>query len=168
MVSLTIIGMGVIGVTFSQGFSTTNTYFLGILSLIGVAILSGIYHNFIKSLVKRIHPFVAFTVICVLMTVIFAPWALLFGNLENITNVGSKIQLILFLSGFLSLSLSNILFYHSIKNLGVSRPASLLLAVPFLTAIFSFFILDEVLSIVQIISGILLLTGCFFLLSEEK
>lgn len=81
------------------------------------------------------------------------------GDIMEILHVGRFTNFILFASGILFVGIANTLQYKSIKLIGSSLTANLVLSTPFLTAVASYYIFGEVLTALQIFSGTLLLAG---------
>ncbi len=74
---------------------------------------------------------------------------------------GPWLWFVLILSGLAGIGLGHSLFYRSIPHLGVSLANILQLTRPFFTALISFFIFQERLTLLQIIGGILLIGGAY-------
>ncbi len=86
------------------------------------------------------------------------------GDIGEIFNTGAFVNLVLFSSGILFVGIANTLQYKSIKNVGSSLTANLLLLTPFLTAVASYYVFGEVLTPFQLFSGMALVLGCVLLL----
>ncbi len=168
LIGLSLAILGFIGVILGKGELAINDFNIGILIFIITAFLVGLYRVSIKNIVKDINPLVSFSIICVLMTVFFTPFVILFGDLGRIFEVEIKYNLILFFSGFISISLANTFFFKAVKDFGVSLPNTLFLMLPFTTGIFSFLFLGELLTAIQVFSGLILIMGCFLLMRAKR
>jgi drug/metabolite transporter (DMT)-like permease len=165
-IALAIIGF--IGVVSAKGDVLVSDFNLAIIYFIIIALLVAVYRISIKKMVAEVHPFAAFTMICFLMTLFFIPGVILFGDLSRIFTASTNINAILIFSGVINLSLANGFYYKSVKDYGVSIPNTLLLILPFTTGAFSYFVLGELLTTMQIVFGTILIIGCYVLMKKAK
>ena len=86
--------------------------------------------------------------------------------MSRVWEVGLETNLILILSGVFCVGLGNITNYIAIGHLGSTIPATILTFKPILTIFIAYVLLDEVLTTVQLLSGILLLLGCWVIVSK--
>jgi len=164
---LSIIGFIGVALGRTASIGAVDNFSKGVILFLISAFMFGLYRISIKKMVKDTQPVVAFTIICFLMTLIFLPFVILFGNPTKIITAGLGINLVLFSSGFVVISLSNSVYYIAVRDFGVSVPNAILLLVPFITGIFSFVILKELLTSLQILFGSILLIGCYFVMKRK-
>ena len=107
---------------------------------------------------------VSVSIIFVLALPLFFIATLLFGDIADISEAPALANVILFVSGIFCVGVANAFNYKSIKLIGASVSSNFVLITPFFTAVASYFIFREVLSSFQIISGVVLVTGCILLL----
>ena len=80
----------------------------------------------------------------------------------------STVFLLILLSGILGIALSHCLLYFAIKRLGVAICASTNLTGAFITALISYLIFHETLTLLQWSAGIILILGSMMLIRSQK
>jgi len=157
--------LGVYGVIMGKGSDIHLTDFnLGAILILTSSIFWSLYTVVIKVMVREGDPFESASIVFVLSLPLFFIGALLFGDVGALKVAPKSIIAILFLSGIFCVGIANAFNYKSIKLIGTAISSNLILITPFFTAIASYFIFGEVLSIYQILSGIALLVGCSMLI----
>jgi drug/metabolite transporter (DMT)-like permease len=139
---------------------------LGIGLLLLRSLLWACYIISIRNLVTEVEPVIAAAWIFLFATLLFLPTILLWGDIHKITEVPLSTNLILFGSGVLCVGLGHALNYTAIKYLGATLPTTLLLLTPFLAGILAYFICDETLTLAQIISGVVIIFGCWLIIRK--
>jgi len=91
-----------------------------------------------------------------------------FGDVSDVGRAGTKVLLVLALSGVVGLGIANVFWYSGIKRLGVTISNGMLLAWPFLTAMLSVAIFKERLTLLQWIGGAGLVSGAALLLLAQR
>lgn len=157
---------GVIGVVLGRGASLPTQFDLGVAFLLLRCLLWASYIVSIRNLVRGVDPLVAATMVYTLASMMFLPTVLIFGDVGKVTAVSATTNLVLFGSGVLCVGLGNAFNYTAIRHLGSSIPTVLLLATPFLTGMFSYLSLHETLTMLQIASGLLLISGCWVIIRK--
>jgi drug/metabolite transporter (DMT)-like permease len=71
-------------------------------------------------------------------------------------------------SGLLGIAGGQGIYYYLLPKLGIITAASVQLLVPFITGIFSFLIFGEIITSLQLIGGIILLSGCRIILVQKS
>ncbi|MBZ0255825.1 DMT family transporter, partial [bacterium] len=79
----------------------------------------------------------------------------------------SRIGILLF-SAVVGIAMGHTFYYYALEHIGVSICAGVSLMSPFLTAIGSYFIYHEVLTIGQWLSGLLIFSGAMCLLNAQR
>jgi len=156
--------IGVCGVIIGKGSLHLNSFNLGAILILISSVLWALYTIVIKVRVQKTDPFVSASIIFTMSLPLFFISALLFGNMKTLYTAPRNIILILFLSGIFCVGIANAFNYKSIKLIGTVISSNLILITPFFTAIFSYIIFREVLTLYQILSGIILLIGCSILM----
>jgi len=162
--SLAIIG--VCGVIIGKGNLYLDSFNLGTVLILMASLCWTLYTIMMKPIVKEIDPFVSAGIVFSLSLPLFFVSTLLFGDIKALYVAPKSIIFILFLSGIFCVGIGNALNYKSIKLIGTTITSNLILVTPLFTAIFSYLILKEVLTPYQILSGIILLIGCYVLMSR--
>ncbi len=166
IIGATMALIGVVGVTLGSSQHLESEFNLGIGLLILRALIWASYTFSIKNLVIKVEPFVAATWVFCLASILFLPTVLFLGDIYAVTRVDFHTNLILFGSGALCVGLGNACNYTAIKHLGATLQTTMLLIIPFFVAILSYFIFDEVLTIAQIASGILIILSCWLIMRK--
>jgi len=161
--SLAIIG--VCGVISGKGNLHLDSFNLGVILILISSISWALYTVATKPIVEKTDPFVSASIIFTLSLPLFFVSALLFGDMKALYVVPKGIIFILFLSGVFCVGIANALNYKSIKFIGTTITSNLNLVTPLFTAIFSYIIFKEVLTPYQVLSGAILLLGCYILMS---
>ena len=133
------------------------------IALLFVAVFAAVGYGI--SLKKLSHIYSPFTIITyqnIIGLVLFLPLFLIFDFKQfihvqpNIRLIGSLLQLSIFAS-----SLAFICWVNVIKHLGVSKASVFANLIPVITAVFSFFILNELFNINKILGIVIVLSGVF-------
>jgi drug/metabolite transporter (DMT)-like permease len=162
--NLTGIGVSFIGILimlFNKDFSPAADP-KGILFLSG-AILSALFYSVIlRKLTMMYSPFQIIAMQNFIGIFLFLPVLLLFETPDpgKLTINAEVIISFLFLSVFAS-SLAYVFFAKTIKELGVSKANIFSNLIPVFTAIFSYFILDELISLKKILGMSLVIAGVY-------
>ena len=158
--------IGVVGVVLGRNMEIRTEFNLGVALLLIRSLLWAIYTISIRKLVAKVDPLIAATWVFIFASLLFLPTILLFGDIHRIAEVPLSTNLLLFGSGFLCVGMGNAANYTAVKHLGANIPTSLLLITPFLTGIFSYIILGEVLTATQIVSGLLIIFSCWLIIRK--
>lgn len=156
--------MGVVGVIAGGGDLHLNDFNPGILLMLIVAILWALYLLVMKKRVEKTEPLVAAGIIYTLSVPLFFISSLFWGDLSDIYKAPLGINILLFVSGVFGVGIANAFNFRSIKLIGAVISSTFVLLTPFFTGIASYFIFQEVLTISQILFGVMLMMGCLILL----
>ncbi len=151
---------------FILGKGGTAGFNIGALVLLSSVIIWSTYSVLIKKVVKNLNPLIPLTYVLSSSTIIFLPITLLFGNITTLAERSLFVDSVLFGSGIIAVGLGGLCYYNGIKYFGTSITTSFLLLAPILTAFWSYFILDEVLKPVQVIFGLMVLTGVYIIVRK--
>ncbi len=155
---------GVAGVIVGKSGLRLGSLGPGVLIILLGAIAWALYLTAVKRIVRNTDTLVAVTIIFSLAVPLFLAASLLFGNINGVMNAPAGANVVLFVSGIFCVGIANAFNYKSIKLIGTSISSNFVLITPFFTAVVSYFIFGEVLSSLQVISGIVLVSGCIVLL----
>ncbi len=149
---------GVAGVILGggEGFEFSLGVFLVLLS----ALFWAMFIVSVKMVSEGTDSLLSTGVIFLLTLPVFYIGGVVKGDISGIFHAGRFTNLMLFLSGILFVGIANTLQYKSIKVIGSSLTANFVLSTPFMTAVASYYIFGEILTAVQLLSGVLLLAGC--------
>lgn len=137
---------------------------------LGVALilLSTASWALLGALLKRLGPFIsptfaASTVFTMVTPLYFLTYLAICGGL-SVPEAPNHIWIILICSGFIGVGIGQSLHYRSVHVLGISLVSSLGLLIPLLVGIASFFVFGELLSYLQLVGGVLLLSGSYLVI----
>jgi len=151
--------VGVCGVLFSkQDFAEKRTA-AGILITLIAAFMWAVYTVAVKVAFKNYDSRSSFAVVTVYTTAALGVLGLLVGNFQQSLEMTPWQWACVVISGVVSIALSHVFFYTAIKRIGATIPSMALLASPFLVLLGSYLIFGEVLTVQQIVFGLVLLGG---------
>lgn len=152
---------GVMGVILGRETTAADGFNLGVVFVVMAALSWSIYAIYIKKLVRSIDPLAITAFVSLLSTFFFLPVVLIFGDIHRIFDVSLGTNILLFGSGILGVGIGNVFYYHAIKHVGTSIAAIFLLLLPLSVGVIAFVVLRETLTRTQIISGAVLVFGCW-------
>jgi len=150
---------GVVGVMyFKEDFAATRTM-TGIAITLCAAFAWAWYTVTVKIAFKDIDSRIGFSVISIYTSVGLCVFALLFGRVGDCVKMGAWQWGCVVISGVTAIALGHVLYYVAIKHIGVTIPAIVILAQPFIVLAISNVVFGESLNILQLFFGIVLLGG---------
>ncbi len=158
--------IGVVGVVFGRATEIRTEFNFGVLLLLLRSLLWASYIISIRNLVTKVEPLIAAAWVYFFASLLFLPSVLIAGDIHQVAEVPLSTNLILFGSGALCVGIGNGLNFTAIKYLGATIPTTLLLLTPFFTGILSYIIFDEVLKAIQVVSGLLIISGCWVIIRK--
>jgi len=161
---LSLATIGVVGVVLGRSKLHLKDFNLGVVLMLTGAVLWSLYLIVVKKRVRKTEPLVVAGIIYTLSIPLFFISSLLWGNLSSIFNASPGINVLLFISGILCVGIANAFNFKSIKLIGTAISSTFVLVTPFFTGVASYFIFKEVLTIPQVLFGIILIIGCAILL----
>jgi drug/metabolite transporter (DMT)-like permease len=142
---------------------------LAVLLVVLSASMWAAYSVAVKKVASGIGSTVSFAVVSIYTTAALAVPAAVWGELGSWRHAPWHVNVVLVLSGVLSIGLGHTLYYHALKVLGVSVCATMLLLTPVGTMVLSRWFFAEHLTAGQLVSGLVLLAGgALTLLAKEK
>ncbi|MBD3182633.1 EamA family transporter [Candidatus Poribacteria bacterium] len=160
--------IGVTGVIIGRGSNQIEGFGTGALFIIIATTCWSIYAVYIKKLVRSVDPIAIITFVSIFSTIVFFPIAYLFGDIPKITHVSTEKQILLLGSGILGVGIGNIFYYHAVKHVGTSISAVFFLLMPLSVGFIGFMILGETLTMMQMVSGSILIAGCWIVTKLAK
>lgn len=158
--------IGVAGFVLGKGEGVGTEFNFGVSLLLLRSLIWGCYTVSIRSLVHKLEPIVIATWVFLLADLFFLPTILLWGDIHRVVEVSTGTNILLFGSGALCVGLGNALNYTSIKRLGATVTSTLLLLTPFIGGILAYFVCDETLTASQIVSGAVIVFGCWVIVRK--
>ncbi len=167
MLGLLIAFIGIIGVTLRDSHDIgALTIDLGALMVLLGTIFWASYTVSVKISLREADPLILTTIVFSLASLFFLPVTLLLGDIGLVMKVSPDVNLMLIGSGILCVGIGNFLNYIAIMELGVAVTASLQLMTPLLTGVFSYMVMGERLTEMDLLFGGLLLLGCGMIIRQ--
>jgi drug/metabolite transporter (DMT)-like permease len=160
--------LGVILLLVTDDF-VFDASFIGIL-LMGLAVFSAIgYSILVIKMAKKYNIYSIITYQNLLGIILFMPFFLYF-NYEHFINVKITAQILkpLFALSIFASSLAFMLFTYGVRELGIVKANAMSNLIPVFTAIFSFFLLNEKLSVINFVGISIVLCGLFLSQLKKK
>ncbi len=148
---------------------STASYFEGV----ALAILSGMlfagYGLAVRKYMHGISPVLAFATICQYTAAVMLVLMVVFGENFGLSVLNMKLDQIgwLLMSAVVGIAIGHVFYYIAIARLGVAISAGVLQLQPFLVAIGSMILFDEILSVVQWLGGGIAVTGAVLMLGVQ-
>lgn len=140
---------------------------------VGLAILSGMlfagYGLAVRKYMHGINPVVAFATICQYTAGVMVALMFVLGDNFGLTvfdMAGDQIAWLL-ISALIGIAIGHVFYYISIARLGVAISAGVLQLQPFLVAIGSLILFQEILTAMQWVGGVIAVTGAMLMLSVQ-
>jgi drug/metabolite transporter (DMT)-like permease len=135
---------------------------IGVLLLFGAVASAIIYGVMLKNLTKLYHPMVVVWAQNIIGLVYFIPVVLLFEtNRISYSDINLQLVLNLSLLGILASSAAYVLFINSVKNLGIAQANVYTYLIPVFAAVFSYFMIGEIITLKKAISIMFVLAGVY-------
>jgi drug/metabolite transporter (DMT)-like permease len=151
--------LGVIGVlVFEEGFAANRTL-TGVVLVFLWSLSWAVYTVTVKIAFKDVDSRVGFSVVSFYTVLGLCVLGFVFGQPSRCLEMPKILWLYIVVSGILCIAIGHVLYYFSIKRIGATIPALVLLASPFTVLAVSHFVFAEILSLVQILFGLVLLAG---------
>ena len=141
---------------------------IGILIVVLASVFLAAYQLSVRRNLSHLDSRTAYGMVAVLTSSGLFVAMLGLGNTADLAVLPLRIYGLVFLSGLIGMVGAHVLFYTAIKKLGVAIASSANLLSAFITALFSRFLFDERLNLVQWIAGIILVLGCFYLTRSQR
>ena len=156
---LALSAIGVVGVMYyKEDFAATKTI-TGIIIALACAFTWAIYTVSAKIAFKDVDSHHGFSVISIYTVAGLCVFALLFGSVEECVTMGAWQWACVVISGVTAIALGHVLYYAAIKRIGATIPALVILVQPFIVLAISNIIFGESLNAIQLLFGVVLLTG---------
>ncbi len=151
--------MGVIGVIcFKEDFATAANL-IGIVLTLAMAFMWAVYIISVRIAFRDIDSRHGFSVISIYTVAGLFVLGLLLGDLGDCVKMGARQWFYIVISGATAIALSHTLYYSAMRRIGVTIPALVMLAQPFIVLAISNVVFKESLNILQLLFGVVLLAG---------
>lgn len=151
--------LGVIGVILFKKGVTSIQMKWGIIFIILANLFWTFYAVYVQKKLRNYNTLAFMPYVLIVSSFVFFVLAMIKGNPLSIIHLPPKVLFMLFISGLSCIGLTHSIYYFAIRATGIALASSILLISPFLTAILSYFIFGEILTMGQLISGAIILIG---------
>ncbi|MBN1351236.1 DMT family transporter [candidate division KSB1 bacterium] len=160
---------GFLGIVLGGSKLPADSTLTGIIIIILCSVFWALYNLAVRRNMNSIDSRLAFGVISLYTAIGCLILMFILGTPSAIFHLPARVNFYLFLSAFIGIATAHVLFYVAMKRIGVAISTSVNLASPFITAILSYMIFNEILTGVQWGAGVLLASGAILLLwAQEK
>ncbi len=160
--------VGFLGLTFLGKEIPHGSTITGIILITICGVFWGYYGVTVRWAMEGVHVLISFPIICVYTSIGTFVLMLMFGEPSRLLDMHAHRLLLLALSAVIGIAVAHIFFYKAIERLGVSISTGCQLLSPFVTAMGSYYIFREILTLGQWSSGTILLAGCGLLLYAQQ
>ena len=167
-VGLAISLFGFTGLSYYGNHISISGTFLGVLLVLISSIFMAMYGLAVKRYFNETNALLSFSIIAFYTGIATIALMILLGKPTLFLNIPLHITLLVALSAFIGISLAHVLFYVSLKYLGVMVSYSVSLFSAFFTAIMSFVLFHEKLNLFQWLSGSLILGGGMIIIAAKN
>ena len=158
-VGLSLSVTGLVGVLcFKEDFASKRTL-TGIILALSMAFMWAVYTLSVKISFRDIDSRQGFSVISIYTVAGLGMLASWFGDFSSCKQMALPQWWIVVVSGIMSIAFAHVLYYSAMRRIGATIPALIVLAQPFTILPISHWIFNESLSVFQILSGFVLLSG---------
>jgi drug/metabolite transporter (DMT)-like permease len=158
--------LGAAGVILAQG-KVAEGHFQGSALIVFSSACWALYTVGIKKVMGKTDPISAFTVVSVLTTAALGIFAAAFGDPGAILSISPLMALLVIFSGVTSIGIGHPLYFYAVRDLGVAVCTAILLVNVIITPLVSFFLFGEILSVHQILWGVVLVVGAWLTLPRK-
>ncbi len=159
---------GLTGLSYYGNHVSLSGTFLGVVFVLASSLFMAFYGLAVKRYFNETNALISFSVIAFYTGIGMIVLMLFLGEPLKFTVIPTKVSLLVALSAFIGISLAHVLFYVSLKHLGVMVSYSVSLFSAFFTAILSFLLYDEKLSLFQWLSGSLIILGGMVIIAAKN
>ncbi len=146
-----------------------DAYVTGVALALGSGLLFASYGLAVRKFMEGVNSVIAFAAICQLTALIMVALMFAFGQKAGATvfDMATDQFFLLLLSALIGIAIGHVFYYMSIARLGIAVSAGVLQLQPFLVAIGSFMLFNEVLSTGQWLGGCIAVSGALLMLGMQ-
>lgn len=160
---LAIIG-SILFVIYSNKSSNDNNFLLGASFLTTAIIIQSIQNLLVKNVAKKLHAIVISASTASLSGIFFFIWAMYSGKIIQLQEVSDGLLIGLSLAGIYGMLTGMLMAFYIVQKQGIVIFNIIQLLVPISTAFISYFTLNEVMTYQQMITSLIVITGCILAL----
>ena len=167
-IGLTTAIIGTIGLSYFGGKMSASGTFLGVVLVLGSSLFMASYGLTVKKYFNDTNSIVSFSIISFYTAIGIISLMFVMGKPATVFELPTKVVLLIAVSALVGITLGHILFYSSLKYVGVVINYSVGLLSAFFTAIMSYLFYDDKLTLFQWLAGTLILIGGFITIIAKK
>ncbi len=152
---------------FGEGLSLGGTFF-GVMLVLVSSLFMASYGLAVKRYFNETSALVSFSIIAFYTALGLVALMFVLGEPQAFLRIPLKINLIIAVSAFVGINVAHVLFYISLKHLGVMVSYSVSLFSAFFTALLSYLIFNERLSLLQWLSGSFIIAGGVIIIAARN
>jgi drug/metabolite transporter (DMT)-like permease len=158
--------IGVIGVTVGQGKVSVGMGW-GMVMIFLSRVTWALYAVTVKITTSKFPSIISSALVMSIGSVFLFPIGLGWGHLGQLGQTSFWVLVLLFASGIVCIGVGQGLFHRNIQKMGTVITSSFILSTPLVTLVLAYLILGEKLTFFQIVSGLLILAGCYIILPSN-
>lgn len=151
--------LGVFGVLYFKVDITQGRTLVGVVLGLITAFMWGLYMVSARAAFRNIDSAAGFSVVTIYTVIGLCILGFAFGNVGKSLQMGARQWGAVVISSITAIALAHALYYASMRRIGATIPALIVLVQPFTVLAISHFAFDESMNLLQILSGIILLLG---------
>lgn len=156
---LTVAILGFIGLSYyGNNISLSGTFF-GVILVLTSGLFMASYGLAVKKYFNDTNAIISFSIIAFYTAIGTISLMFILGEPSKINEIPINILLLIAVSAFIGINVAHVLFYVALKHIGVTISYSVSLFSAFFTAILSYLIYDEKLTLFQWLAGSLIIIG---------
>lgn len=155
--------IGVTGVTLGQGRVSVEIGW-GMVLIFLSRITWALYTVTVKITTAKFPSIISSALVMSIGSAFLFPVGLRWGHLRQLLETPFWVGVLLFASGIICIGVGQGLFHRNVQKIGTVITSSFILSTPLLTLVFAYLLLGERLTLFQILSGLLIMTGCYIIL----
>jgi drug/metabolite transporter (DMT)-like permease len=159
---------GLAGVMFFHPAFTHSYTIIGIAIMLLYGLIWGFYAIAVKVSFRGIDSRIGFSVVSIYTVIAIFILTLFMGKPGRCLEMPVSGWIATIVSGITGIALGHVFYYISIRRLGSTTPSLVQLAQPFIVVVVSYFIFSESLNILQLVFGVVLVTGSAMAILAEK
>jgi len=168
LIGLAFALIGMVIVILSGARGEAGEAHIGVLYIILSALAWSLHSIFLKKWLSDVPVTLATAIIFSIDTILFALYILILQRGMPAPGIPLRAWIVLALSGILGIGAGYTFYFTAIPGIGVTVASSLGLLIPLVTAVFSYMILGELLTVIQAVGGAVLIAGCYLIIRTKS
>jgi len=158
---------GFVAMSWQQLVQIHGPTLVGVTIIFFCSVCWGLYGVSVRYFMREQHPFIFFSVICLYTSIGLTVMAPL-GEPASVLRLPWFASVLLVISSFVGIALAHGLYYAAVQRIGVAICEIALLSTPCLSLLISHLVFGETFTSMQLLGGIILLTGAALAMQSRK